>query len=87
MDNLNVFFTLLGSERVKAAHKMLMILTPGINFINILRTAFTRTDPKCAKKTVKSAVSFGTFGTYGCKSCTENVDEIDPWFQCHSVLQ
>ena len=29
---------------------MLMKLTPGFNFINILRTAFTYVDPKCAKK-------------------------------------
>ncbi len=42
----------------------------GRNFINILRTAFTRVDPECTKKTVKSAVSFGAFGTYECKSCT-----------------
>jgi len=30
----------------------------GVNFIKILRAAFARSDPKCAKKTVKSAVSF-----------------------------
>jgi len=29
-----VFFVLLGSSRVKAAHKMLVKLTPGVNFIN-----------------------------------------------------
>ena len=31
--NLTVFFALLGSERVKAAHIMLVKLTPGHNFI------------------------------------------------------
>jgi len=36
-------------------------LTAGINFINVL--------PECAKKTVKSVVSFGAFGTYERKSC------------------
>jgi len=40
----------------------------GLNFINVLHTAFTRTDPECAKKTVKSAVLFGAFGTYGVKA-------------------
>jgi len=54
----------------KSARKMLMKLTPGVDFINILRTAFTHVDPECAKKTVKAAVSFGTFGTYQRKSCT-----------------
>jgi hypothetical protein len=43
---------------------------PGVNFINVLHSAFTHVDPECAKKTVKSAVSFGTFGTYERKSCT-----------------
>ncbi len=42
---------------------------PWLNFINVLRSAFTRADPECAKKTVKSAVLFGAFGTYGRKSC------------------
>jgi len=36
---------------------------PGLNFIKVLRAAFTLADPKCAKKTVKLAVSFGAFGT------------------------
>ena len=44
-------------------------LTPGVNFINVLCTAFTHPDPECAKKTVKSAVSFGAFGTYKRKNC------------------
>jgi len=36
-DNLNVFFALLG---INAACRMLMKLTPGVNFIDILRSAF-----------------------------------------------
>jgi len=39
-DNLTVFFAFLGSVNVKATCKMLMKLTPEINFINILRTLF-----------------------------------------------
>ncbi len=35
---------------------MLMKLTPGVNFINVLRTAFTCADPESAKKTVKFLV-------------------------------
>jgi len=44
------FFVLSGSESQKAAHNMLMKLTPGVNFINILQTAFTLADPKSAKR-------------------------------------
>jgi len=35
-DDLTVFFVLLGSVSVKAAHKMLVISTPGVNITNIL---------------------------------------------------
>jgi len=42
---------LLGSARGKVARKMLMKLTTGVDFINILRVAFTPTDLKSAKKT------------------------------------
>jgi hypothetical protein len=34
----------------KCAHKMLMKLTQGVNFTNILCAAFIHADPKCAKK-------------------------------------
>jgi len=39
-DNFNVFFVLLGSGCVKAAHRMLMKLTLGVNFTNILQASF-----------------------------------------------
>jgi len=39
--NVNVFFALLGSWLKKAASKMLVKLTPGVNFINILRVHFS----------------------------------------------
>ncbi len=37
----------------KAAHKMLAKLPPGVNFINILRTALTLIDPKSVKRNWK----------------------------------
>jgi hypothetical protein len=49
-------FTLLGSTGAKAAHRTLMKLTQGVNFINVLCKAFTLLDPKSAKLTVKSLV-------------------------------
>ncbi len=35
------------------------VYTPGVNFINVLQAAFTRSDPESAKKTVKLPVFFG----------------------------
>jgi len=46
-------FTLLRSTGAKAAHRRLMKLTPGVDFINILRAAFMHADPNSAKNTVK----------------------------------
>jgi len=43
-------FALLGSARVKALSKILMKLTPGVNFINVLHTAFTPVGLKSAKR-------------------------------------
>jgi hypothetical protein len=36
----------------KVAHKMLIKLTPGLYFINVLNTAITLIDPKSVKKTL-----------------------------------
>ncbi len=47
---MSAFFSLLGSLCVKAAHKMSMKLTPGVNFINVLCKVFTLIDPKRVKK-------------------------------------
>ncbi len=44
-----VFFTLLGSSSVKAVGRTWMKLSPGVNFINISRAAFTCIDPKSSK--------------------------------------
>jgi len=43
----------LGYTLIKAAPKMLVKSTPGVNFINVLRTDFARAEPKSIKKTVK----------------------------------
>ncbi len=50
---------------------------PGINFINVLCTAFyVRRSWKC-KNSVKLSVSFYSFGIRVCKSFVKTVDEID----------
>ena len=60
---------LLGSEKNLCKKIVYMSERQRLNFINVLHTAFTHVDPENAKKTVKSAVSFGAFGTYKHKSC------------------
>jgi hypothetical protein len=64
----------------KCVHKMLMKLTPGVNFINILHKAFTCTDPNSTKNTLKPLV-FCAFGICLHKYLYKlNVGEIDPRF-------
>ncbi len=53
-DYLTVFFALSGSVCVKAACRMLLKLTPGLNFTNVLRTAFALVDPNSEKNSVIS---------------------------------
>jgi hypothetical protein len=60
------FFGLMGSAGAKAAHRILMKLTPGVDFINISCTAFMCADPKSAKNRVKSL--FGAFWIFMPKS-------------------
>jgi len=40
---------LLGSAPAKAAQRMLMKLTPGVNFTSILQAVFTQEDSKSTK--------------------------------------
>ncbi len=62
--------------------------TPGVNFINILRTAFVLVDPKGVKRYWWLNYIFYAFGIYKCKSCTLNIDEIEPrcQFRQHFTL-
>ncbi len=47
---------------VKVVRRTLMKLSPGVNFINVLRAAFACTDPKRAKKTDKLDCFFALLG-------------------------
>jgi hypothetical protein len=66
----------------------------GVNFINILRAAFTRTDPKGVKKTVKLSIFFALCISVHAKAARKtlikstpalvkalrkHVRKIDPW--------
>jgi len=47
---VNLFFTLLGSTSIKAAHKMLVKLTPGVDFTKVLRAVFANKYSKSPKR-------------------------------------
>jgi hypothetical protein len=59
-------------------HRRTVSETFGVNFTNILCTAFTYTDPKSAKKYSQAVSLFCVLGIFVRKSFTSNVDEIDP---------
>jgi len=78
-DNLTIFFfTLLGSARTKAAHIMLMKLTPGVKFTNVFRAAFSmHADPKSTKNShAVMSVFYAILGSSLVKTaCKMYVDE------------
>ncbi len=57
---------------------MLMKLTPGVNFINILRTAFALVDPESVKSTVRSSVSFKLLGSTSVKAVCRTLMKLSP---------
>ncbi len=66
-------FKIFGSAGEESAYKMLLKLTPGVNFINILRAAFTIYNCGSQKRqmTLQTWLSFFcAFRIYVCKSCT-----------------
>jgi len=56
----------LKKQKVKA--RIDQNLLPGVNFINVLCSAFTLVEPKSVKNTVKSSVSFMLSGSAGAKA-------------------
>jgi len=54
-------------------------LTPaGVNFINVLRAAFTLADPKSAKKTVKSSSFLALSGSASVKAARRALVKLTP---------
>ena len=51
---------------------------PGVNFTNILQAAFTRADPKSAKKTVKLSSFFALFGSGHIKAARKMLVKLTP---------
>jgi len=52
--------------------------SPGLNFINILRTAFTLADPKSVKKTVKLSIFFTLLGSTNVKAVRRTLMNLSP---------
>ncbi len=61
-DNLTALFAHLGSTCAKVVCIMLVKLTPGLNFTNVLSTAFTLADPESVKRYLDFAVLFTLLG-------------------------
>ena len=57
---------------------MMVKLTPVVNFINVLRAAFTPADPKSAKKTVKLSSFFPLLGSAGVKASRRMLVKLTP---------
>ena len=52
--------------------------TPGVNFTNILQAAFTRADPKSAKKLLNLTVFFALSGSAGVKAARRTLVKLTP---------
>jgi len=64
-----------------------MKLTAGLNFINVLPTAFTCADPKTVKKTVKLSIFFTLSGSMSIKAVRKMLVKLTPGLyqeQCFS---
>ena len=61
----------------KAAHKIMLKLTSGVNFIIVLQSAFMLADTKSAKKIVKLISFFELLGSACVKAARKHVGEID----------
>jgi len=64
--------------REKGKLKMLMKLTPGVNFVNFLLAAFMHADPKFAKKTGNMSVFFVLLGSSCIKSDHRMLVKLTP---------
>jgi len=65
--------------------KQIENMRSGVNFINVLCTAFTLIDPESVKRYWWLNCIFCAFGIYERKSCMLNVDEIDLCLTCDTL--
>jgi len=57
---------------------MLVKLSPGVNFINVLQAAFACADPKSVKKTVKLSIFFALLGSAREKAIRRTLTKLTP---------
>ncbi len=62
----------------KAAHKMLLRLTPGLDFINVLRTAFALVDPKSVRTQSSLQYHFTLLGSTSVKAVRRKLLKLTP---------
>jgi len=60
-----------------------MKLTPGVNFINVLRAAFAHADTRSIKNAVKSSVSFNLLGSAHIKAARRTLMNLTPGVTLH----
>ncbi len=72
------FYPLLGSTSVKAVGKMLVKFTPGLNFTNVLHTAFTLADPESVKRYLWLNCIFNTLGSMRVKLVRKTLMKLTP---------
>jgi len=58
---------------------MLVKLTPGVNFINVLQAPFMRLDPESAKNTDGLTVFFALLGSACEKAASRKVMKLTPY--------
>ena len=68
---LNSFFSATGAGEAS-------VTKPGVNFTNVLRAAFTRADPKSAKKTVKLSSFIVLLGSARVKAACRTLVKLTP---------
>ena len=57
---------------------MLLKSTPGVNFTNVLRAAFTPADPESGKKLLDLTVFFALLGSAGAKAAHRTLMKSTP---------
>jgi len=79
MTNFWIPYT-IGANPIKKSRKIIRSnFLSGLNFINGLRTTFTRIDPKSVKRYWQLDWVLTLWEATGVKAVLKYVDEIDPW--------
>jgi len=65
-------------QREKERVCVFSCVRPGLNFINVLRTAFMLADPKSVKKTVKLSIFFMLLGSTSVKAVSRTLMKLSP---------